>query len=159
MTRIVRTAYRYKRPPRRKKPVALEVPAVINAASKRKRASAEAKAALAASLKQAPGEAERKPAGAPQRAAKAAIVTIRRQAARIIPPDLLAETRRSTGGAATPPTRCGANWCSGSPRSLDAAATQAASVRALPCLRHGILEPCRAAVVFAGLRAGGKTPC
>jgi hypothetical protein len=29
MTRIVRSAYRLKRPPRRKKPVALEVPAVI----------------------------------------------------------------------------------------------------------------------------------
>jgi hypothetical protein len=27
MTRIVHTAYRYNRPPRRKKPVALEVPA------------------------------------------------------------------------------------------------------------------------------------
>jgi hypothetical protein len=32
MTRIVRTTYRYKRPPRRKKPVALEVPAVVKAA-------------------------------------------------------------------------------------------------------------------------------
>jgi hypothetical protein len=32
MTRIVRTAYRYKRPPRRKQPVALEVPAVVKAA-------------------------------------------------------------------------------------------------------------------------------
>jgi hypothetical protein len=92
MTRIVRTAYRYKRPPKRKKPVALEVPAVITAASKRRRASAEAKAALAASLKQTPGESEPKPAGAPQRAAKAAIVTIRRQATRIIPPGLLADT-------------------------------------------------------------------
>jgi hypothetical protein len=29
MTRIVRTAYRYKRPPKRKTPVALEVPAVV----------------------------------------------------------------------------------------------------------------------------------
>jgi hypothetical protein len=28
--RIVRTTYRYKRPPRRKKPVALEVPAVVH---------------------------------------------------------------------------------------------------------------------------------
>ena len=89
---IVRTAYRYKRPPGKQKPVALEVPAVITAASRRKRASAEAKAALAASLKQAPGEHEPKPAGAPQRAAKAAIVIIRRQAARIIPPGLLPET-------------------------------------------------------------------
>jgi hypothetical protein len=32
MTRIVRTAYRYKRPPRRKKPVALDVPTVVKAA-------------------------------------------------------------------------------------------------------------------------------
>jgi hypothetical protein len=92
MTRIVRTAYRYKRPPKRKKPVALEVPAVITAVGKRKRASAEAKAALAASIELAPGEPEPKPAGAPQRAAKAAIVTIRRQATRIIPPGLLADT-------------------------------------------------------------------
>ena len=29
MTRIVHTAYRYKRPPRRKKPVAIEVPEVV----------------------------------------------------------------------------------------------------------------------------------
>jgi hypothetical protein len=89
---IVRTHYRYKRPPRKRKPVVLEVPAVITTASKRKRASAEAKAALAASLKQAPGEPERKPVSAPPRAAKAAILTIRRQAARIIPPGLLPET-------------------------------------------------------------------
>jgi hypothetical protein len=92
MTRIVRTAYRYKRPPRKRKPVTIEVPAVITAASKRKKASAEAKAARAASLEQAPGEPEREPARTPVRAAKAAIVTIRRQEARIIPPDLLAET-------------------------------------------------------------------
>jgi hypothetical protein len=31
MTRIVRTTYRYKRPPRQEKPVALEVPAVVKA--------------------------------------------------------------------------------------------------------------------------------
>jgi hypothetical protein len=34
---VVRTAYRYKRPPRRKKAVALEVPAVVKAASQRQR--------------------------------------------------------------------------------------------------------------------------
>ena len=103
MTRIVRTAYRYKRPPRRKKPVVLESPAVITTASKRRRASAEAKAALAASLKLAPVEPERKPVGTPERAAKAAIVTIRRQAARIFPPGLLPETpeeHRRRGDAA-----------------------------------------------------------
>jgi hypothetical protein len=31
MTRIVRTAYRYKRPPGKRKPVALEVPAIVQA--------------------------------------------------------------------------------------------------------------------------------
>jgi hypothetical protein len=31
-SRIVHTAYRYKRPPRRKKPVAIEVPEVVKAA-------------------------------------------------------------------------------------------------------------------------------
>ena len=47
MTRIVRTAYRYKRPHGKRKPVAIEGPAVITAASKRRRASDEAKVALA----------------------------------------------------------------------------------------------------------------
>ena len=32
MTRIVRTAYRYQRPPRKRPAVALEVPAVVKAA-------------------------------------------------------------------------------------------------------------------------------
>jgi hypothetical protein len=32
MTRIVRTAYRYQRPPRKRQAVALEVPAVVKAA-------------------------------------------------------------------------------------------------------------------------------
>jgi hypothetical protein len=50
MTRIVRTAYRYKRPPGKRKPVALEVPVVITAASKRRKVAAEAKAALKASI-------------------------------------------------------------------------------------------------------------
>ena len=50
MTRIVRTTYRYKRPPGKRKAVTLEVPAVITAASKRRRVSDEARAALAASL-------------------------------------------------------------------------------------------------------------
>jgi hypothetical protein len=140
VTRIVRTAYRYKRPRGKRKPVTLEVPAVITAASKRKRASAEAKAALAASLKH-PVEPERKPASTPERAAKAAIVTNRRQAARIIPPGLLADTPRSTAGAAMPPTRCSARSGAGSAsghEAAEAAQPEAAGVRALPGLRHGI---------------------
>ena len=99
MTRIVRTAYRYKRPPRKRKPVALEVPAVVAAKRSRRpigvKAAAEMKRHTPASERSGavqpstPREAER---GAPQRVAPAAILTIRRQSARIIPPDLLAET-------------------------------------------------------------------
>jgi hypothetical protein len=36
MTRIVTTHYRYKRPPRRKKPVALKVPEVVKAVDDRR---------------------------------------------------------------------------------------------------------------------------
>jgi hypothetical protein len=36
MTRIVRTSYRYKRPPKRKKPVTLEVPAVVTGGHREK---------------------------------------------------------------------------------------------------------------------------
>jgi hypothetical protein len=96
MTRIVRTSHRYKRPPGKRKPVAIEGPAVITTASKRRRAAAAAKAALAASIELAPGELEQSPVPAVSRtsgaAAKSAIVTVRRKAARIIPPDLLPET-------------------------------------------------------------------
>jgi hypothetical protein len=105
MTRIVRTAYRYKRLPGKWKPVTLEVPAVITTASKRRKVAAEAKAALKASIELAPGES---PAPTTSRtssggAAKSAIITVRRQAARIIPPGLLPETpdeHRRRGDAA-----------------------------------------------------------
>ena len=43
---VVRTSYHYKRPPKRKKPGTIEGPAVITAASKRRKVAAEAKAAL-----------------------------------------------------------------------------------------------------------------
>ena len=100
MTRIVTTHYRYKRPPGRKKPVALEVPAVITAKSSRRpigeRTAAEMPFAPVSGRKGAvqpstPREAERvaHPAN-PDR--KPAIVTIRRTAAKILPPGLLPET-------------------------------------------------------------------
>jgi hypothetical protein len=87
---IARTNYRYKRPPRRKKPVVIEGTAVITAASKRRGASDEAKATPAASIELAPGDLQPKPAiatsrASPGAAAKSAIVTVRRKAARIIP--------------------------------------------------------------------------
>lgn len=41
MTRLVRTAYRYKRPPGKRKPVALEGPAVVAAKSSRRPADSQ----------------------------------------------------------------------------------------------------------------------
>jgi hypothetical protein len=74
-------------PPKRKKPVVLEVPEVITAASKRRRVSDEAKAALAASLKLEPGELEPEPVVATSSgaAAKYAVLTIRRKSAKLLP--------------------------------------------------------------------------
>jgi hypothetical protein len=94
MTRIVRTAYRYKRPPGKRKPVALEGPAGITAATKRREVAAEAKAALKASIQQAPGDAPTPTTSRPASAAatKSAIVTVRRKAARILPLGLLPDT-------------------------------------------------------------------
>ena len=106
MTRIVRTAYRYKRPPKRKKPVALEVPAVVKAAdpekARRKRAAAPTESApemVNATIKRAGASA----APAANDGRKPAVLTIQRQSARIIPSDLLAETpeeHRRRGDAA-----------------------------------------------------------
>jgi hypothetical protein len=110
MTRIVRTAYRYKRPPRKRKPVALEVPAVVTAKSSRRPIGVKAAAEIprhapvfrrkGAAQPSTPHKAKRVAA---QQAAKVAILTIRRQGARIIPPGLLAETpeeHRRRGDAA-----------------------------------------------------------
>ena len=93
MTRIVTSTYRYKRPPRRKKSVAFEVPAVVRADSKpptgRTRRPVEPKVSDDTTFN-------------PQRtlaavssattARQPAIVTIRRKPERILPPDLLPET-------------------------------------------------------------------
>jgi hypothetical protein len=105
MTRIVRTAYRYKRPPRRKKPVTLEVPAVVTAKKQPPpdwgEAAAEIKGHAPASRRS--GAVQPSTPRRAARVAPAAIVTIRRQAAQIIPPGLLADTpeeHRRRGDAA-----------------------------------------------------------
>jgi hypothetical protein len=102
MTRIVRT----ERPPRRKRPVAFEVPVVATAKKQPpppigERAAAEIKGHAPASGRSGALQPST-PRGA-QRVVPAAILTIRRQSARIIPPDLLAETpeeHRRRGDAA-----------------------------------------------------------
>jgi hypothetical protein len=97
MTRIVRIAYRYKRPPRKRKPVVIEGPAVVTTASKRRMAAAEAKAALAESIKLAPAEL----ATSSGAAAKSAIVTVHRPGRRFADvPDMTPEEYRHRGDAA-----------------------------------------------------------
>jgi hypothetical protein len=61
-----------------------------------------------------------------------------------------------------PPTRYGASWCAGLPRNHEPAGIaqpQAAGVRAMPGLRHGIPGQSRSALVLEGLRVGRKAPC
>ena len=112
MTRIVTTHYRYKRPPGRKKPVALEVPAVVTAKSSRRpigeKAAAEMPFAPVSGRKGAaqpstPREAERV-AYLANADRKPAIVTARRPRATVSLPDgLMAETpkeHRRRGDAA-----------------------------------------------------------
>jgi hypothetical protein len=90
MTRIVRTSYRYKRPPKRKKPVTLEMPAVITAKRSRrlirKKAAAEIRGQAPASGRS--GAVQPSTPHEAARAVPAAIITVRRKTARIIPLDL-----------------------------------------------------------------------
>ena len=86
MTRIVTTHYRYKRPPRKRKPVAIQVPAVV----RRRAAKPEAKSV------EAPDRLLEPPANDD---CKQAIVTARRPGARDVP-DLTPEEHRRRGEAA-----------------------------------------------------------
>ena len=75
---IVTTHYRYERPPGKRKPFALEVPAVVKAADPVKARTRVAETSPDAT----PANTDRQPA----------IVTIRRQPEKILPPGLLPET-------------------------------------------------------------------
>jgi hypothetical protein len=112
MTRIVRTAYRYKRPAGKRKPVALKVPAVIAAKNSRRPVREQAAAEMilqppypggkGAAHPSTPRAAERvaHPANADH---KSAIVTARRPRAVNLLSGLLAETpeeHRQRGDAA-----------------------------------------------------------
>jgi hypothetical protein len=99
MTRIVTTHYRYKRPPRRNKPVAIEVPAVVKAADPAKahrrtmpppESTPATPAAVSTSTKRAGASA----APAANDDPRPAIVTARRprSSEKILPPGLLPET-------------------------------------------------------------------
>jgi hypothetical protein len=90
MTRIVTTRYRYKRPPGRRKAIALEVPAVVTARRGKPRAEpAAAVAPLAAND-------ERLPEGK-----KSALVTVRKPGKRFADvPDLTPEEHMRRGDVA-----------------------------------------------------------
>jgi hypothetical protein len=117
MTRIVTAHYRYKRPPRKRKALALETPAIVTAKSSRRlnlggRAAAEVLAALppfreeGATHPSTPREAKRvispphhsaSPANDDQ---KSAIVTIKRKSRFGDAPDLTPEELQRRGEAA-----------------------------------------------------------
>jgi hypothetical protein len=107
VTRIVRTSYHCKRPLRRKKPVALEVPAVVTAKKQPpppigEKAAAEQQQLAPVSMGMQ-GAVQPSTSQKAERVAPAAVLTIRRQATRIIPPGLLADTpeeHRRRGDAA-----------------------------------------------------------
>jgi hypothetical protein len=112
MTRIIRTAYRHKRPSGKRKPVALEVPAVIvNGKNSRRPADSQVAAEVAlvprmrdgamksTTAVDAPRDRPVTGGGKP----KLSIVTARRPRAVNLPPGLLAETleeHRRRGDAA-----------------------------------------------------------
>jgi hypothetical protein len=101
MARIVRTTYRYKRPPRRKKPVALEVPAVVKAvepAKARKRASGQGREPPPPAPE--PANDDLKPAPPPAAEKKPAIVTIRRKSRFGDVPELAPDEVRQRADAA-----------------------------------------------------------
>ena len=83
MTRIVRTAYRYQRPPRKRPAVALEVPAVVKAAD--------------------PADARKRARPTPPESTPAAIVTIRSRKGAMLAhllEDLTPEEHRRRGDTA-----------------------------------------------------------
>jgi hypothetical protein len=100
MTRIVTTHYRYKRPPRKRKAVAIEGPAIVRAADPAKARKRAAKDALAnVSHGFSPTVmAANDDHGTP---AKSAIVTIRRRGKRFADvPDVTPEEHQRRGDAA-----------------------------------------------------------
>jgi hypothetical protein len=116
--RIVRTTYRYKRPPGKRKPVALEVPTVVAAKSSRRligeKAAAEAQLAPVSRRRRLVQPStpcqEARVAHPDNTARQPAVLTIRRQPAKSLPPGLLPDTRRRRPtGEPMPPMRCGAS--------------------------------------------------
>ena len=99
MTRIVTTHYRYKRPPKRKQPVALEVAVVTIRDSKRRQASSRDDTAETTTTVVSAGD-EAKPALPSAAEKQSAIVTIRRKSRFGDVPELAPEEVRRRADAA-----------------------------------------------------------
>jgi hypothetical protein len=101
MIRIVTTQYRYKRPPRKRKPaVPLEGPAIVTIRDKKRVAPETPEKIILAEAE--PQLAPPKSTPAPTGPRKSAIATIRRKPERVLPPGLLPtpeEHRRRGDGA------------------------------------------------------------
>jgi hypothetical protein len=110
MTRIVTTHYRYKRPRRKKKPVAIEVPAIVTGKGSRRPADSQMAAEVISRTPQpSTTQDERRdravtPGGKPKPAndyRKSAIVTIRRPGKRFADvPDMTPEEHKRRGDGA-----------------------------------------------------------
>jgi hypothetical protein len=98
---IVTTSYRYKRPPRKRKAVALEVPAVVRKSDRRQRGrEAAAESGEVPRLVGEAGESIAQPVPAPDDR-KPAIITIRGRGKRFADvPDMTPEEHRRRGDAA-----------------------------------------------------------
>jgi hypothetical protein len=96
-TRIVTSTYRYKRPPRKRKPVAPAVPAVVTIPRKRGR-----KVAAPAAETTSPHDGEKLEATTPANDdRKSSIVTVRRRGSRFADvPDMTPEEHRRVGDLA-----------------------------------------------------------
>jgi hypothetical protein len=91
MTRIVTSTYRYKRPPRKRKPAApIEGPAIVTIRDK-KRVTPETPDQILSETAEQTQPAPAESTTAPE-ARKSAIVTIRRKPERVLPFGLLPET-------------------------------------------------------------------
>jgi hypothetical protein len=120
---IVRSTYRYKRPPRKRKAVALEAPAVVTTKSGHRPHWEKEAAAAEVSVTARHNDGGAAQPSTPRAAArvapppanddrKSAIVTVRRKSRFGDAPDLTPEEHQRR---ARPPTRYGSNWRDGRP--------------------------------------------
>ena len=102
MTRIVTTTYRYKLPPRKRKAVAIEAPAVVTAKETATRGRRRPR------FRYRPPSQRGSALNQARRTSHSSTASLRRAGSG-------AGGTPATRGGAGPPTPCGANWCGGRP--------------------------------------------